>query len=150
MLPLLWILFGGLGICDSRRYPAFFEYNNSLNLQYTFNHHNNAWRDLALPSVWTPPVAGWIKWNFDVTVRGLFAVAAAVINDENGSILATTTQKLVSNDVLQGEAHVALLVVHLAASMGLGPISVEGDALLVILAINSPAFFSSWSFALYF
>jgi hypothetical protein len=47
----------------------------------TFNHHINAWRDLALPTVWTPPVAGWIKGNFDVAVRGSFAVAAAVLSD---------------------------------------------------------------------
>jgi hypothetical protein len=113
----------------------------------TSNHHINAWRDLALPTVWTPPVAGWIKGNFDVTVRGSFAVTAAVLSDENGTIFAAATQKLVSIDVLQGEAHVALLVVRLAASMGLGPISVEGDALFVILAINSPALFSTWSFA---
>jgi hypothetical protein len=112
----------------------------------TFNHHINAWRDLALPTVWTPLVAGWIKWNFDVVVSGSFAVAAAVLSDENGTIFATATQKLVYTDVLQGEAHAALLVVCLAASMGLGPISVERDALLVILAINSHALFSSWSF----
>jgi hypothetical protein len=112
----------------------------------TFNHHINAWRDLALPTIWTPPVAGWIKGNFDVAVRGSFAVAAAVLSDDSGTIIAATTQKLVSTDVLQGEAHAALLVVRLAASLGLGPISVEGDALLVILAINSPTLFSSWYF----
>jgi hypothetical protein len=29
----------------------------------------------------------------------------------------------------------------------LGPIAVEGDTILVILATNSPALFSTWSFA---
>jgi hypothetical protein len=93
-----------------------------------------------------PPIIGWIKGNFDVAVRGSFAVAVAVLSDENGTIFAAATQKLVSTDVLQGEAHAALLVVRLATSMGLGLILVEGDALLVILVINSHALFSSWSF----
>jgi hypothetical protein len=79
-------------------------------------------------------------------VRGSFAVAATVISDENGSTFVATTQKLVSTYILQGEAHATLLVVCLAASLGLGPISVEGDVLIVILAINSPSLLSSSSF----
>jgi hypothetical protein len=62
-----------------------------LHISNTFNHHNNAWRDLTLPSVWMPPIASWIKENFDVVVRGSFAIAATVINDENGSTFASTT-----------------------------------------------------------
>jgi hypothetical protein len=33
----------------------------------------------------------WIKGNFDVAVRGFFAVAAAVLSDENGAIVAAAT-----------------------------------------------------------
>ncbi|XP_059450472.1 uncharacterized protein LOC132181296 [Corylus avellana] len=97
----------------------------------TFNHHNNAWRDLALPFVWTPPIADLLKGNFDVAVKGFFVVAVVVISDENGFIFATAIQKLVSTNVLQGEAHAALLVVLLAASLDLGPLSVEMDAILI-------------------
>jgi hypothetical protein len=109
----------------------------------TFNHRCNAWNDLALSSIWTPPAAGWIKGNFDVAVRGSFAVAAAVISDDNGSIFAAATLKLNSADALQGEAHAALLVARLATSLGFGSFLLEGYALLVILAINSPSLFSS-------
>ena len=75
-------------------------------------------------------------------VRGSFAVAAAMISDDNGSIFAAAMLKLSSMDALQGEAHAALL----AASLGFGSFLLEWDAFLVILAINSPLF-SSWSFA---
>ena len=71
-------------------------------------------------------------------------MVAALIRDDNDSIFAAITLKLSSTDVLQGEAHVALL----AASMGFGSISLEDDALLVILANNSPSLFSSWYFAI--
>jgi hypothetical protein len=39
------------------------------------------------------------------------------------------------------------LTFQLAASSGCGNLFLEGDVLLVILAINNPHLFSSWSFA---
>jgi hypothetical protein len=41
--------------------------------------HVSAWQAAALPSLWSPPPHGSIKANFDVAVRGDFAVAAAVL-----------------------------------------------------------------------
>ena len=76
-------------------------------------------------------------------MRGSFVVAAAVISNDNSSIFAAATLKLSSIDVLQGKAH----AIRLAASMGFASILLEGDALLVILAIKSPSLFSSWFFA---
>jgi hypothetical protein len=72
-----------------------------------------------------------------------------VISDENNAIFAGATQKLSSTDVLQIEAHTTLLVVRLIASIGFGPISVEGDALLLILAINSISLSLSLSLSLF-
>jgi hypothetical protein len=53
------------------------------------------------------------------------------------------SQKLVSTNVLQGEAAAALLAVF----FGCDQLLLEGDALLVVLAINNPPLFSSWCFA---
>jgi hypothetical protein len=50
-------------------------------------------------------------------------------------------------DTLQGEALAALLAAHLADSLGRRLVALEGDALLVVLAINNPSLFSSWIFA---
>jgi hypothetical protein len=117
-----------------------------IELSSNFNSHLKAWKDAALPSLWVVPAAGWIKGNFDVAVRGSFAVAAAVLSDENGSIVAAATQSLNCTDALKGEALAALLASNLASSFGSNCFSLEGDALLVILAINSPSLFPSWSF----
>jgi hypothetical protein len=88
-----------------------------------------------------------MKLNFDVAVKDSFSVAAAVVSDEKGDILSAATQNLHGTDALQGEAHAALLAIRLADSMGCRLVVLEGDALLVILAINNPPLFSSWNFA---
>lgn len=59
-------------------------------------------RDAARPSLWLPPIAGCFKANFDVAMRGTFAVAATVLNHEQGNIIQAVTQKLVSTDTLIG------------------------------------------------
>jgi hypothetical protein len=69
------------------------------------------------------------------------------MSDEKGDILSAATQKLHSTNALQGEAHAALLAIRLADSMGCRLVALEGDALIVILAINNPLLFSSWNFA---
>jgi hypothetical protein len=66
----------------------------SLNL----NHHIFAWRDLAFPSLWM--AVGYLKANFDVAIRGSFAVVDAVISNDMGIILTMATHKLSSIDVL--------------------------------------------------
>ncbi|GLT61034.1 hypothetical protein SLA2020_337700 [Shorea laevis] len=53
--------------------------------------------------------------------------------------------KLLSTDVLLVEASAALLASRLASSSGLDNLCLEGDSLLVILAINSPSLLSSWN-----
>jgi hypothetical protein len=100
----------------------------------------------SLPSLWLPPCVGSVKGNFDVAIRGNFAVATAVLSDSSGEIFATATLKLHSFDVLLGEASTAFLATRLARSYGLGVFSFEGDALQVILAVNQPALFASWHF----
>jgi hypothetical protein len=93
------------------------------------------------------PAVGWIKDNFDVVVKGSFAVATAMLSDEWGAIVGAAMMKLHCSDALQGEAIVALLTTRMSVSLGCNLLSLEGDALLVVLAINNPTLFSSWSFA---
>jgi hypothetical protein len=52
-----------------------------------------------------------------------------------------------STDILAGEASAALLASRLALSSGYDHFIIECDALLVILAINSPEYFSLWNFS---
>ena len=113
----------------------------------SFNFHLEAWNDIALPALWLLPTADWVKGNFDVAVKGSFVVAAAIISDERGDIVGAATQKLHCTDALQGEALAALLASRLAASLSCILVVLEGDALLVVLAINNSSLFSSWNFA---
>jgi hypothetical protein len=66
-------------------------------------------------------------------------------------IILYTTRALVSTfnwyiNVLQGEATTAPLASRQAVFMGVGSFDLEGDALPVLLAINSPAIFAFWNF----
>jgi hypothetical protein len=120
---------------------AFFQLSRIVHM------HVTARRDCSLPSLWVPPDVGWLKANFDVAVKDSFAVAAAVLSDDQRNIFAAATQRLFSTDVLQGEAAAALLAVRLAVSSGCDHLLLEGDALLVVLAIKNPSLFSSWNFS---
>ncbi|XP_059436414.1 disease resistance protein RPM1-like [Corylus avellana] len=91
-----------------------------------------------------PPRSGSFKGNFDVAVKGNWAVVAAMIMDCSGNIVLAATQKLHSSDVLLGGAAVALLATHLASTSGFRCFDLERDVLLVILAVNQPHLFSSW------
>jgi hypothetical protein len=90
---------------------------------------------------------GCVKGNFDVAVRDSFAVVAAVISDSSSNIIMAATQKLLLTDPLIGEASAALLASQLALSSGFDTLFLEGDALLVILAINTPSLFPSRNFS---
>ena len=116
-------------------------------ISYSFKFHLAAWNDLALPVLWLPPAAGWVKGNFDVAVKDSYAVAAVMISNDRGDIVGATTQKLQCIEALQGEALAALLASRLAASLGYKLIALEEDALLVVLAINGHSLFSSWNFS---
>jgi hypothetical protein len=88
-----------------------------------------------------PLAVDCIKGNFDVVVKDSFVVAAAVISEDKGTIIAALMLELHSPDGLQGEALVALLAVQLATSLDYDCLLLGGDALFVVLAINNHSFF---------
>jgi hypothetical protein len=114
---------------------------------YTLGLYLEAWNAASSFSLWTLPRINGIKGNFDVAVRDSFAVAAAVISDSSGNIITAATQQLHSTDILVGEAFAPLLAFRLALASGFDHFIIEGDAFLVILAINSPEFFPLWIFS---
>jgi hypothetical protein len=86
---------------------------------------------------------GCVKGNFDVDVRDSFAVVAAVISDFSGNIIMAATHKLLVTNPLIGEASAALLTSQLTSSSCFDTLFSDGDALLVILAINTISSFPS-------
>jgi hypothetical protein len=116
--------------------------NNSV------SHHIAAWKsNTDCVDDWSPPPMGYLKANFDVAIRPQFAVAAAILRDHNGEILAACSQRLPHMDSNQGEAKAALLAVQLAFNSGPLPLILEGDSLITILAINFPHLTTSWGSA---
>jgi hypothetical protein len=68
------------------------------------------------------------------------------IGDYFGNIIMTAIQRLHSIDIFVGEASATLLATRLTLSSGIDHFVLEGDALLVILAVNSPELFTLWNF----
>jgi hypothetical protein len=117
-------------------------------LLFYVDMHISTWNDNALPSLWDPPPLSNIKANFDVAMRGNSTVSEAIISESSGNIIMAATQELLSLDVLKGGLWLLylLLASRLAVLLSFGNLSLDGDALLVVLAINSPLFYS-WSFS---
>jgi hypothetical protein len=111
-------------------------------ISYTLGLHCQAWSDSILPSIWTPPFAGCIKGNFDVAVHGDFAVAVAVISDENSNIILAFTQKLSYSDSLLGEVSAALLTSQLATSSGCREIYFWREMLYLLFLLSTILIFS--------
>ena len=81
----------------------------AFQISSSLEHHLTAWRDSASPSIWVPPLIGWLKGNFDVAIHGSFSVALGVIKDAFGNIIMAVTYKFPSIDALAREAFAALL-----------------------------------------
>jgi hypothetical protein len=111
-------------------------------IKSSISHHLEAWC-LRHPSfsIWTPPPVGSFKVNFNTAIRPSFAVAAAILRDHSGNIMAVNTLKLPYVDANKGEAYAALLAVRLASSFGCPSIILEGGSLLTVLAIKEPQLF---------
>ena len=87
-----------------------------IKIASTTENHCKAWIDSTLSTIWSPPLPGTTKANFGVALSLDFAMVATVVNDSNGNIIGAATKKILSKDVALGEAQVALLAVHTAAS----------------------------------
>jgi hypothetical protein len=61
-----------------------------------------------------------------------------VISDSNGNIIGAATKKILTKDVVLGEAQAALLAVHTTAYCGVYSLILKGDALNVVLPIQQP------------
>jgi hypothetical protein len=104
-------------------------------------NHCKVWTDSILFTIWSPPLLGTIKANFDVVLSSNFAVTATVISDSNGNTIRATTKKILTKDVALGEVQATLLAVHTVASCSVYSLILEGDALNVVLAIQQPQLF---------
>lgn len=88
------------------------------------------------------------KLNFNVAIRASFAVAAAVLSNSSGDIIAGSTKNIISTEVNKGEALAdLLLVVDLAIQEGCNNVILKGDSFVIILAINQFHLLADWDFS---
>jgi hypothetical protein len=103
--------------------------------------HCKAWTNSTVSFIWSPPLLGSTKANFDVVLSSDFAVAATVVSNSNGNTIGAATKKILTKDVALGEALAALLAVQTATSSDAYSLILEEDALNAVLAIQQPQLF---------
>jgi dihydroorotase len=99
----------------------------------TIRAHTLAWEDATSHSLWSLPLLGSFKANFDVAVRADLAVAAMVINYHADDIIYATTKRIFMQDAAVGEALAALLATHAASLYGVYNLILERYAINIIL-----------------
>lgn len=105
-----------------------------------------AWKDSSTHTipVWQPPPRGSWKINFNVAIHKSFAFATAICRDSDGHILSVFKKRLPPSGPPVGEARAALLATQEAFFLPMKRITLEGDSLLVIDAINNRANGAPW------
>jgi hypothetical protein len=119
----------------------------SRNVNKVSMEHLVAWKSVPTNSVdekWIPPPPSIFKINFDTTIRGSFSLQAAISRNHNGQIIQQVTQVSQPCHQNMGEALFARLAVSLAISLRLNHFIIEGDSLIVILALQDPSFTQDW------
>ncbi|XP_059434035.1 uncharacterized protein LOC132167148 [Corylus avellana] len=118
----------------------------SRNVNKLTLEHFEAWHksSISLVEKWIPPPPGWFKINYDTAIQDSFSVQAAVCCNNSGNIIRMTSQ--ISSKCLPniGEAMAVLLAVPLASSSNIKKFILEGDSLVVILALLNPNFSQDW------
>jgi hypothetical protein len=97
-----------------------------------------------LSESWSPPSKGAFKINFNIVIKDQFSAQAAVCRDHSGTIINACSQISPKCDPTFGEALVALLAASLAASMKLKNFTIEGDSMVVIVALQAPSTVLNW------
>lgn len=85
---------------------------------------------------WVPPMMGFFKVNFVVTIQDSFAVGAAVIKDYCGRVAGACVQQILVEDPEDGEIWAAQIGIEEARRCGFKQIIVEGDSSRAIEAIH--------------
>ncbi|KAE7996355.1 hypothetical protein FH972_001086 [Carpinus fangiana] len=107
----------------------------------TIRAHTLAWEDATSHSLWSLPLLGSFKANFDVAVRADLAVVTVVISEHADDIIYAATKRIFTQDAAVGEALAALLATHAASLYGVYNLILEGDAINIILTIQNPTNF---------
>jgi hypothetical protein len=120
----------------------------SSKVSRSFKEHKSAWQSISSSiyqsQSWLAPPRGWVKCNFDATVKENKVVYATVVRDEEGSILKAWAQEDVAGSLLWAEAKAALFANICSKQARFKKLILEGDSLTVVNAINDPKGVHPW------
>ena len=88
---------------------------------------------------WEPPPANFVKINFDGAVfsKDKFSRVGAVIREENGLVLGSCSKHLPqAYSAVEVEALAAATALALAEDLGMQRVILEGDSLVIIIALR--------------
>ena len=86
----------------------------------------------------------WIKVNFDAAVKENASFASVVACSQDGNIIQAWTEKFPPGSPLWAEANAALLTIKSCTELNFNHVIFEGDALMVIDAINNKSCDELW------
>ena len=98
-----------------------------------------------IESSWIPPLAGWVKLNFDVAIRENKTSVAVVGRENHGRVVLAWTNILDPGSPLWGEAKAAYATVNKAVEAGLKKVIIKGDAWNVIDPLKDKKSLSEWT-----
>ena len=96
-------------------------------------------RTQHLQQRWVPPPANFVKINFDGAVfsKDKFSRVGAVIREENGLVLGSCSKHLPqAYSAVEVEALAAATALALAEDLGMQRVILEGDSLVIIIALR--------------
>ena len=96
-------------------------------------------------SSWTPPLAGWMKLNFDAAIRENKTSVAVVGRDNHGGVVLAWTDILDPRSPLWNEAKAAYAAINQVVETGLKRVIIEGDAWNVITPLKDKKSSSQWT-----
>jgi ribonuclease HI len=110
------------------------------------DEHIDSMAEVTTPSKWRAPEGGWLKLNRDATLnsRSKKMGIGIVVQNKYGEFVAALAKVLpLVDDPTAAEAIAAWHVVSMCVNCGFQQIVLEGDSMVVVLALNQTM--ASWS-----
>jgi hypothetical protein len=102
--------------------------------------HFSAWtkKYTSSPKAWERPLPPHFKINYDTTIKPSFSTQVAVCRNSAGTIIGCISLISPPCSTLAGEATAAFLAARLAILLGLSSFILEGNSLIVTMALQHP------------
>lgn len=91
-----------------------------------------------------PPIPGYLKLNFDAAYRDGTTITGVILRDSSGDIKGAWVHRFESMNAFCAETEVANQALHIATTLNLSKVIIEGDATTVVMALNGIDDYTDW------